>query len=316
MKRQTYFRIIRFSISLILIVYLYSRIELNQFKALFLKIDIILFAYLFPLLFVNTLISSYKWQLLLRTDSIHIPLKNLFRSYLIGSFFNIFLPSNIGGDFYRVYDISRYSSKPINSFASVFADRFSGFFALVSLALVFSIYGNSLLIDYRLIFLIFIIFILFILVFWTLYYQDIFNRIFRLSQLYKIKRLDEIKDKFLYSIYIYGNKPYLMLKIIGLSFLFQAIAVSCVFILAISLNIRIPIIYFYIFVPLISIIEAVPISIYGLGIRDASYVFFFTQIGLSNTQALSISLLYVIVTIIYSSIGGILFASRPDTEDV
>lgn len=313
MKKQTYFRIIRLFVSLILIIYLYKSIDFEQLKNIFFKIDLNLLIYLFCLLFLNTLISSYKWQLLLKSDSIHVPLKELFVTYLIGSFFNIFLPSNIGGDFYRIYNISRYSLKSAKSFASVFADRFSGFFALVSLNLIFSIYGFSLLLDYRFILIPFVIILFFISVIYILYHQDLLNWILKTTQLNRIKKVNELIGKFLDSIHTYANNRGLILKILGLSFLFQGIAVFFVYILSLSLSLKMAIIYFYIFIPLISIIEALPISIYGLGVRDAAYVFFFSQVGLSSTQALSISLLYVAVTVVYSLIGGIIFAFKTES---
>ena len=79
---------------------------------------------------VNIVLSSLKWRILLLSDQINIPLSKLVVSYVIGSFFNVFLPSTIGGDSYRIYDIMRQSGQGVRTAASVFADRLSGFIAL------------------------------------------------------------------------------------------------------------------------------------------------------------------------------------------
>ena len=71
-----------------------------------------------------------------------------------------------------------------------------------------------------------------------------------------------------------------------------------------------PFIYFCIFVPLITLGEALPVSVFGIGVRDSLYVFFFAQGGASREQALSMALVYVLITIVYSLVGGALFLLR------
>ncbi len=57
----------------------------------------------------------------------------------------MFLPSNIGGDSYRVYNVGSKTKEGVRSFTSVFADRFTGFLALVTIGLVGSIMGYAML---------------------------------------------------------------------------------------------------------------------------------------------------------------------------
>jgi glycosyltransferase 2 family protein len=63
-------------------------------------------------------------------------------------------------------------------------------------------------------------------------------------------------------------------------------------------------------VPLISLLEAVPVSIYGLGLRDTGYVLFLTQTGHTRGEAAALSLLYVSATLLYASVGGMIWAAR------
>jgi len=60
---------------------------------------------------------------------------------MIGYFYNNLLPSNIGGDFYRVYDVSKNKKIPLNiSISAVFLERF---FGLISIAVYFLITSFS-----------------------------------------------------------------------------------------------------------------------------------------------------------------------------
>ena len=84
----------------------------------------------FAIALANMWISSLRWSLLLRSDGVDIPVRKLFASHWIASFFNFFLPSNIGGDVYRIADVGRKSGSAMGSLASVFVDRLCGFLAL------------------------------------------------------------------------------------------------------------------------------------------------------------------------------------------
>ena len=64
------------------------------------------------------------------------------------------------------------------------------------------------------------------------------------------------------------------------------------------------------FVPLALLGEALPISIFGIGVRDSLDGFFFAQGGASREQALSMALVYVLITLVYSLFGGGLFLLR------
>ena len=56
---------------------------------------------------VMNLVSSYKWQVLLVSKRIFVSLYRLFALYYIGKFFNLFLPTGMGGDVARVYELGR-----------------------------------------------------------------------------------------------------------------------------------------------------------------------------------------------------------------
>ena len=56
--------------------------------------------------------------------------------------------------------------------------------------------------------------------------------------------------------------------------------------------------------------EALPVSIYGIGIRDVGYVFFFGWAGMTDLHTRSLALLFLTITLCYSLIGGLLYLGR------
>ena len=61
----------------------------------------------FCLHFVGLFLSACRWRLLLNAQGIDASLRALSSSYMVGFFFNTFLPTTVGGDITRAYDVSR-----------------------------------------------------------------------------------------------------------------------------------------------------------------------------------------------------------------
>jgi hypothetical protein len=112
------------------------------------------------------------------------------------------------------------------------------------------------------------------------------------------------------SVEQYQRTPVLFARMISLSIVFHFNVCFSVYVLARSLSIDTPFISFLIFVPFISLLEALPISIFGVGIRDNAYVYFFTTVGMTTPQAAAMALAYVVTTLIYSLTGGLILALR------
>ena len=84
-------------------------------------------------------ISSVKWSLFIHERGIQISQLRLFKLYLIGKFFNNFLPSMVGGDVARIYLLGQLMNSHSRSFASVFLERATGVVGLTLLAAGFAL---------------------------------------------------------------------------------------------------------------------------------------------------------------------------------
>ncbi len=310
MDKQKITFAIKLLISVGLVAFLYSKINLGDVVSLVANIDGVFLLILFGILFFNTVISTLKWKILLLADDIHLPFKNLLSSYMIASFFNIFMPSNIGGDSYRIVDIAKQSSKPVHTFASVFIDRLSGFFALSIMGFVFPLVGRGLLEDSKVLFVPFGIFLIIVIMIWSLYNQKLLRWGLRITRIDRITKVSSMIDQFLDSVTAYKEKKGVIPKIMGVSFVFQFTVILFVYLLSTTIGYNIPLIYFCMFVPLISLLEAIPASIYGIGFRDAGYVIFFTQVGRTREDGCTMAFLYVAVTLLYALIGGVMFVVK------
>ena len=86
----------------------------------------------FTMFYAGFGLMSLRWRILLRVEDLDAPFWYLFRSINIAVLFNNLLPSIIGGDAYRMYDVWRLGGTKTKSVAIILIDRFLGMFALLN----------------------------------------------------------------------------------------------------------------------------------------------------------------------------------------
>ena len=85
---------------------------------------------------VGVFASILRWDQLLRGQGYRVPLGYLTGSFLVGRFIGVFLPSTIGLDGYRAYDMARQARDTVGSVAVILVEKITGFFTLSLLVLV------------------------------------------------------------------------------------------------------------------------------------------------------------------------------------
>jgi len=255
----------------------------------------------FVLYLVGIVVRAYRWQVLLNALRMDIPLAKLTALYFVGTFFSNFLPTGIGGDVVRVYELSKESRRPIESVGTVLLDRATGLLVLFLIAFM------ALLFSYQLIAPNVAAAILVLcLGSWAglglILRRDWLERWGLLRIMAKIKQLRELYE----SVYACGPKA--IGGALAISFVFNALLIAVNYLIALSLGVKIPLWCFLLFVPLISFLLVLPVSLSGLGVREGGYVYLFAQAGVSAPLALAMSLLFYALNVATGLIGGVLYA--------
>jgi uncharacterized protein (TIRG00374 family) len=271
----------------------------------------------FVLMLLNTMLSSWKWQILLKADNINVPYRTLLSSYMSATFFNMFLPSSIGGDVYRIAHIGRYSDRRTHSAASVFADRLSGFFIVIVYGLIAALVGFKLHPELKqhpwiadnpeALWLLPLAFASMLCLVWALFQQKLLRWSLGLVRLDRIGIVRTILDQFLASFSAYRNRTRTICYIVLISMLFQFAMIVCVWLLNMALSIHIPPLYFAMFVPILILIEALPISVGGVGPREAAYEVLFMIAGATQAESLAMGVLYSGLSAMYCLSGGVVY---------
>ena len=280
-----------------LLAYLFTLIDLDRLLDQLRNVDVRYLLVALLLLLAQIGISSLKWQLILRSDAVRMRLSFLIKTYMIGNFLSLFLPTSFGGDIYRVLAVRGINRDLAKSTSSVLFDRLSGVFALVSIGMIAYLalpdqpYEPLILVAYALGVASFLI-----------VSSDTPIGIITASKISLIKKI----GKLLASFRSYRRNPRALALIMLLAFLFQLniVLVNKVYTLALGLDV--PLSVLLVIIPVIYLTEILPISINGLGIRESAFSFFFVVIGHTVEEGLAVSLLVIGMRYLLGLFGGTL----------
>lgn len=307
-KKLSWFHILRPVVSIGLLFLLLRGTNLTEFLDMAREADFLFLGIALSLVLLAVTAGAYRWQRLLSVQNIRVPLYRLFGLYLVGLFFNNLLPSTIGGDIVRMHEISRYTGKPSASVASVIGERILSAFSLAMTAAV------GLILSYRIasrftglvVILLAVTLAIILLLAVEKWRTGVGKRIKLPARFSLRKRLDEL----LVSMGACLQDRWNVALVIVCSMFFHLTQISITYFIFLSLGLHIPFSYFLLFIPIISAIQILPISISGFGLREGAYVYFFGAVGLSSAQAITASLVFWALVTLVSLGGGLIFALR------
>jgi uncharacterized membrane protein YbhN (UPF0104 family) len=278
---------IKLTVSTTLLVLVLRKVGLQNMLTNLATMDLRFF-FLSSLLYLAMMaFSSLRWRAVLQESP---PLRTLFSFCLIGSFFNHFLPGAVGGDALRTYYLFKETGKGGVSFGSVFMDRYIGYGALLTVGLVSGFIAFRELAHLGLQWVPPILFVLFLagsLIFFGIRIGRRFAAVAGFHDYVHrtIRRRANMAQAFLISIVI------------------QVLAVLEVRVIAQGLGSTISFSHLFVFVPLITTVMAIPISIAGLGLRESAFVVFFGLIGIPSKTSAAIGLLWFLSMAVASLAG-------------
>ena len=269
---------------------------------------------------VSLVLGSLQWRRLLGVQDIRITFGKALSFYYVGAFFNTILPSNIGGDVVRVYDVYKESGKSNETIAATVTDRMLGLVALGLLAMPSGLYiafsrgtlGVESGFGTTSILMVLAFVALLVFAFLVLMNRSLARKVFRLFRPLLIGGTRERFKSIYESFHLYRSNMGDLAGALGIAMVVQVLRVLVHYEVSMAVGLDIPVIYFFLFIPVIAIFIALPISIGGLGIREGLGVVLFCGAvrGLAGEQAFAMELLAGVVGVLVSLIGGVIYMRR------
>jgi len=275
---------LKIALSLGILSYLISKINWSNSFATIQQANYLWLIFTLILKLSEWLLLTYKWNILLKIRGIFISFHRLLAINMIGGFWGLFLPSSLGVDVVRGYYLFKSSSDKAKSASSIIIDRFFAFFSLLIFVGVALLFPANVFLEFPLGNYI-IGFLLIIITCYTIFQTNHFS-----------------------DFLIFVNRKLKSNSVVGKAINLRTALLEYTYItIAWSFGIYIPIIYYFIFCPLIILILMVPISIGGFGLREGAFVAFFTKVGMQLEDAVIISLTSSLITNFVTLFGGVIY---------
>jgi uncharacterized membrane protein YbhN (UPF0104 family) len=263
--------------------------------------------------FASVLANTWRWHALLDAQGVHMARRTLLSSYLVGAFFNNFLPSNIGGDVVRIRDTARHTQSKTLATTVVLVDRVLGLMGLAFVAafgatIAATTRGDNsspVLASWL----------------WAGFFAAVAmavpavmapNGVARLLRPLTVFHPEWIGTRIetLTGALARFGRPALLVRCFTGAVLVQGLLVA--FYLAVVYALQIPITFWdlAVIVPVSFVVQLVPVSLNGFGVREAAFSYYFARLGLPIHSALLLSLMATGLTMLCSLSGAALYVAR------
>jgi glycosyltransferase 2 family protein len=313
---KTALAVLKLMVSAGLLTLLFSRTDTRSVFAQFRQMNLAWTVAALSMYALMLCVSAWRWRLLLRVQTVEVGLGTLTRSFLVATFFNNFLPSNIGGDVVRVADTAPFARSKTLATTVVLLDRVLGLVALLALAAIGSAFAMGAGIRVQGMQYIWIALVIMaaglIVAFRN---PDQVSRALRAIARGRAEKLQGRLHNIVVAVERFADQPralwFAFVGAIGVQFLIVLFYVCAAHSLAVPLTLMAA----SLIVPVSLVVQMVPVSINGFGVREAVFAFFFTSLGLKVSSALTLSLGSAALIMLFSLSGGAVFLFRPRRQE-
>lgn len=257
-----------------------------------------------------TPVTGYRWQVLLRVQGVHLGFWTCVKLTTVGFFFDNVMPGSTGGDLVKAYYVARRTHHTAEAAISVFVDRFVGLFALGLLSggvVLFSLRRP----EFAKPAWVVGAFLGAVCVAALVFYSRRVRRLVRLDTILGrlpfqriVKRCDE-------AVFLYRHHKAAVVWASGLSVLMQLVGVCGMYALGRSIDLGPPggilgLYSYLVYVPVLMMVSAIPVSPGGLGWREGAFAIFFGYSGVPSGMGLALAVLYRGTRIVWG-LPGVLF---------
>lgn len=268
--------------SVLLLYFIFNRIAFKEVWAIVSASNPTFLIYALVLFVISKWIAALRLNRYFHEIGVALSGKSNLKLYLLGMFYNLFLPGGIGGDAYKGYLLNRNFGSPIKKLVAVlFLDRISGMYLLF-------VYSCILLLGVK-----------------PLWLQDYYWGIALLLLL-------SLPVYWWGHRYFFGYLSRIFWPAAGYSALVQIAQLACAYMILRALGIDANVFAYLLLFLLSSIVAVLPITLGGIGSRELVFYYGAQTMELQEGSALGVSMLFFGITALVS-LTGIAYHFRKPT---
>lgn len=257
------------------------------------------------LLLVNVFMLAYRLKVIFEGESLLLGMSEALQLTCIGYFFNNFMPTAVGGDIVKAHYASQGNKKKVQSYASVFMDRFLGLYSfLMVAALALAVdKGHFKVVSIKPLVVVLLIFGLAGVIVAT--NSRVARTLERFFNKLKMMKLGEKLQSVYKIVHDYRNRGDVVLKAMLVSMAAQTIYFFVVYLFFLALGYRVSMVSIFLIMPVVTFVSMLP-SLGGLGVREGAIVAFFAPF-VGKETAFAVSILMLLGIFFQSLLGGLIY---------
>jgi uncharacterized membrane protein YbhN (UPF0104 family) len=269
----------------------------------------------FAVLIAAQVVSAVRWQWLARPLGFGGPLRGYVGAYFVGMFFNLLLPTSVGGDAVRAMYLNGGSGRKVAAVLSVLLDRLSGLLVLLGVACTAAVVcpvplpawvklavggaAGAAVIGLSL--------------------SPWISRAacaLTADQGGKLARIGKLAASMRDALSVYRREPRMILSSTALSAIVQASSVLQVGLLGLAIGLNVPWAVYGIAAPMVALLTLLPVSLNGMGVREAGMVVFLAPAGVPAGSAMTVAFLWFFVQTAAGLLGAVVYlaGNRQQTD--
>jgi len=304
---------LKIAVSVVLLAVLFSRIDVGRLWTSVRQASFWWLAVALVLLFINSVAATWRWRVLLTAQHIDVPDLRLFGSFLVAQFFNNFLPSNVGGDVIRISDTAKPAGSKTLATTIVLVDRGLGLLGLVLVAALGATAAGT---THPAALPIWPVWL------WTglllaaaasapaLLAPDGVGRLLQPLTVFHPEWVGERINTVTSVLARFRERPGALAECFAGALFVQGSIVVFYFIVSSALHLNVSMWDLAVIVPLSFVVQLLPVSVNGFGVREATFTFYFARIGQPIESALLVSLVSQGLVMLFSLLGAAVYVSR------
>ena len=258
-------------------------------------------------------VGTWRWRLLLTAQHVDLPFRTLLNSYLVATFFNQILPSNVGGDVVRIGDTSKPAGSKTVAAMIVLVDRGIGllglgFVAAVGATITAWISPTLGPIGPGILWLVLAVAIA--ATAWAVWMPHGVGALLKPLRALHQEWFGERIEQLMAALHKFRTTPSALIIGFSVPICVQGLLVLFYLSIALALHLEIPIADLAVVVPISLVVQMLPVSLGGIGIRESTFVLYLSSFGVAQKSALALSLTGTLLIVIFALSGAVAYLIR------
>lgn len=287
-----------------LILIILQQINFSAFQNIVLNADIPLLCLALFLSAANLVLGTVRWQLLLKHLDVFVPLSRLLHFVLQSIAVNLFVPGGVAGEFSRALSLHLRHTEAGPAYSSVITDKLLGLIGFLLLAMLAVILEWQKLWEVNIIWPVAVFGLILLIMTSALYSGRVSLAVTqRLQRLPAVQRISKLLTDNLQS---YRRTPLILFKTLCIAIAAHMLQIICTWTIGVALGVELGFFTYLLYVPIIAVAAAVPISNSGIGVRETGFVLLLSIAGAEAESALAISLIFTAFALVIPGVFGLL----------